>query len=68
MILFDKFKPDLNLDLDLISTKLNIKKMERTFIMIKPDGVQRGLVGQIIARFEAKGFFLVAMKMKTASE
>ena len=42
--------------------------MERTFIMIKPDGVQRGLVGQIIARFEAKGFFLVAMKMKTASE
>ena len=42
--------------------------MERTFIMIKPDGVQRGLVGQIIARFEAKGYFLVGMKMKTASE
>lgn len=37
---------------------------ERTFIMIKPDGVQRGLVGEIISRFEAKGFKLVALKMK----
>ena len=35
---------------------------ERTFIMIKPDGVQRGLVGEIIKRFEQKGFQLVAMK------
>jgi hypothetical protein len=32
---------------------------ERTFIMIKPDGVQRGLVSKIIARFEEKGFKLV---------
>ena len=31
--------------------------------MIKPDGVQRGLIGKIIERFEAKGFKLVAMKM-----
>jgi len=36
---------------------------ERTYIMIKPDGVQRGLVGQIIQRFEQKGFFLRGMKM-----
>ena len=36
---------------------------ERTFIMIKPDGVQRGLVGSIISRFETKGFKLVAMKV-----
>lgn len=36
---------------------------ERTFIAIKPDGVQRGLVGEIIKRFEQKGFHLVAMKM-----
>ena len=36
---------------------------ERTFIMIKPDGVQRGLVGEIISRFEKKGFKLVALKM-----
>ncbi|PAA75587.1 hypothetical protein BOX15_Mlig008873g2, partial [Macrostomum lignano] len=37
--------------------------MERTYIMIKPDGVQRGLVGKIIKRFEQRGFRLVAMKM-----
>ena len=37
--------------------------MERTYIMIKPDGVQRGLVGEIIARFEKKGFKLQAMKL-----
>jgi len=41
--------------------------MERTYIMIKPDGVQRGLIGQIIARFEAKGFKLQAMKLMTPS-
>lgn len=35
---------------------------ERTFIMVKPDGVQRGLVGEIIKRFETKGFKLVALK------
>ena len=36
---------------------------EQTYIMIKPDGVQRGLVGTIIQRFEQKGFFLRGMKM-----
>merc|ERR1711920_88392 len=36
---------------------------ERTFIAIKPDGVQRGLVGKIISRFEQRGFKLVAMKL-----
>ncbi|KYQ47247.1 Nucleoside diphosphate kinase [Trachymyrmex zeteki] len=41
---------------------------ERTFIMVKPDGVQRGLVGKIIQRFEQKGFKLVAMKMLWPSE
>lgn len=40
---------------------------ERTFIMIKPDGVQRGLVGKIIKRFETKGFKLVAMKFMWVS-
>ncbi|NOY42381.1 MAG: nucleoside-diphosphate kinase [Planctomycetes bacterium] len=37
--------------------------MERTFILLKPDTVQRRLMGQIIARFEAKGLNFVAMKM-----
>lgn len=42
-------------------------KEERTFIMVKPDGVQRGLVGKIIKRFEAKGFKLVALKFTWVS-
>lgn len=37
--------------------------MEKTFLMLKPDAVQRGLIGEIIARFEKKGFKLVALKM-----
>lgn len=37
--------------------------MERTYIMIKPDGVQRGLIGTIINRFEQKGYKLIAMKL-----
>ncbi|MGB3765241.1 MAG: nucleoside-diphosphate kinase [Phormidesmis sp.] len=41
--------------------------MERSFIMIKPDGVQRGLVGNIISRFETKGFTLVGLKQMSVS-
>ncbi|CAI2382500.1 unnamed protein product [Moneuplotes crassus] len=41
---------------------------ERTFIMIKPDGVQRGLVGEIVARLEKKGYKLIAMKFVNASK
>jgi len=37
--------------------------VERTFVMIKPDGVQRGLVGEIISRLERKGLKLVGLKM-----
>ncbi|KAK1760991.1 nucleoside diphosphate kinase [Echria macrotheca] len=38
---------------------------EQTFIAIKPDGVQRGLIGPIISRFESRGFKLVAIKLVT---
>lgn len=38
--------------------------MEQTFLMVKPDGVQRGLVGEIISRFEDRGFKLVAAKFE----
>jgi len=41
--------------------------MEKSFIMIKPDGVNRGLVGEIIKRFEQRGYKLVAMKVMHAS-
>jgi len=37
--------------------------IERTYVMIKPDGVQRGLVGEVISRFERRGLKLIAMKM-----
>ena len=36
---------------------------ERTLIIVKPDGVQRGLVGEIISRFERRGFKIVGMKL-----
>lgn len=36
---------------------------ERTFAMVKPDGVKRALVGEVIRRIEAKGFRIVALKM-----
>ncbi len=41
--------------------------MERTFLAIKPDGVQRKLVGEIIRRFETKGFTLVGLKLMQVS-
>lgn len=37
--------------------------MERTFLMLKPDAVQRGLIGEIISRFEKKGLKLVGLKL-----
>ncbi len=36
---------------------------ERTFALVKPDGIQRGLVGEIVRRFEQRGLQLVALKM-----
>ncbi len=41
--------------------------MERTFVAVKPDGVQRKLVGEVIRRFEAKGFTLVGLKLLNVS-
>ncbi|KAK6162672.1 hypothetical protein DH2020_002513 [Rehmannia glutinosa] len=57
-------------DLTLFKRKPQLRlaaalKMEQTFIMIKPDGVQRGLVGEIIGRFEKKGFTLKGLKFIT---
>ncbi|RYL94885.1 nucleoside-diphosphate kinase [Sporolactobacillus sp. THM7-4] len=42
--------------------------MERTFLMVKPDAVQRGLIGQIISRFESKGFKMIAGKLMIISK
>ncbi|KAF4339575.1 nucleoside-diphosphate kinase [Fusarium beomiforme] len=80
-ILFSPPSPSLSPPVDLSSTSAsssvptsqvipdkNIAKMsssEQTFIAIKPDGVQRGLVGPIISRFENRGFKLAAIKLVT---
>lgn len=40
---------------------------QRTLVLVKPDGVQRGLTGQILARIEAKGFTLAELKRVTAT-
>lgn len=37
--------------------------IEKTFVMIKPDGVERGLIGEVIKRFEQSGLKIIAMKM-----
>jgi nucleoside-diphosphate kinase len=41
--------------------------MEKTFLMVKPDGVQRQLIGDIVSRFEKKGFQLVGAKLMQIS-
>lgn len=41
---------------------------QRTFIAVKPDGVKRGLVGEIIKRFETKGFKLIGLKMLNVTQ
>ena len=43
-------------------------RRERTYLMFKPDGLQRGVVGEIISRLEKKGFRLLAMKLTKATK
>jgi len=45
-----------------------MENIERTFVMVKPDGVQRELIGDIISRFEHKGFKIVGLRMLQISE
>jgi nucleoside-diphosphate kinase len=47
---------------------MNHPKKERTFVAIKPDGVQRSLIGEVITRFEKVGLKLVGLKMLVADE
>lgn len=41
---------------------------QRTFLMVKPDGVERGLIGEVISRFERKGLMLDKMRLLTIDE
>ena len=46
-------------------TPVNSQKLERTLILIKPDGVRRSLVGEVVRRIETKGYQIVGLKMLT---
>lgn len=41
---------------------------EKTLVLVKPDGIQRGLIGEVLSRFERKGLKVVGMKMMTLDE
>jgi nucleoside-diphosphate kinase len=41
--------------------------MERTLVLVKPDGVRRGLIGEVIRRIEAKGYRLVRLELRDAT-
>ncbi|MDP2670081.1 MAG: nucleoside-diphosphate kinase [bacterium] len=51
-----------------IQQVINTYKREKTFVLIKPDGVMRGLIGTIISKFERRGLKVIAMKMIQATE
>ncbi|KUI60290.1 Nucleoside diphosphate kinase [Cytospora mali] len=55
----------LSLSTEESTREITMSSTEQTFIAIKPDGVQRGLVGPIISRFEQRGYKLVAIKLVT---
>ena len=57
-----------NQKLNIHRVIINKMNKERTFIAIKPDGVQRGYVAEIIGRFEKKGFKLVGLKQLIPSK
>jgi nucleoside-diphosphate kinase len=52
----------------LVSAHKIVRSMDRTFIICKPDAVERGLVGEILARFERRNLSLVAVEMRTIDE
>ncbi|MBX9685831.1 MAG: nucleoside-diphosphate kinase [Candidatus Obscuribacterales bacterium] len=50
-----------------LEVKKKVAELQRTFVAIKPDGVQRGLIGEIVSRFEKKGLKLVGLKLMQVS-
>jgi nucleoside-diphosphate kinase len=44
-----------------------VSTTERTLVLVKPDGVRRGLVGEVLRRIEAKGYRIVALEQRTAT-
>lgn len=47
---------------------VKVYRMEQTYVMVKPDGVQRGLVGEIISRIERRGLKIISLRMNVIKE
>jgi nucleoside-diphosphate kinase len=45
-----------------------VTESQRTFVMVKPDGVRRGLIGEVVKRLEAKGYAIMEMRLFTIEE
>lgn len=50
------------------ATAAPVRPTQRTLVLVKPDGVRRGLVGEVLRRIEAKGYTLVALELRQADE
>jgi nucleoside-diphosphate kinase len=50
------------------ATGVPVRPVQRTLVLVKPDGVRRGLVGEVLRRIEAKGYALVAVELRRADE
>ena len=47
--------------------RVTVPAVERTLVLVKPDGVARGLVGEVLRRIEAKGYRIVALELRSAT-
>eukprot|EP01015_Nassula_variabilis_P032156 TRINITY_DN7426_c0_g1_i6.p2 TRINITY_DN7426_c0_g1~~TRINITY_DN7426_c0_g1_i6.p2 ORF type:complete len:177 (+),score=64.98 TRINITY_DN7426_c0_g1_i6:65-595(+) len=63
MCIRDRYQRRVHGELIKYPNLVMAESTERTFIMVKPDGVQRGLIGKIMSRFEDRGFKLVGAKL-----
>src|SRR3954469_12917297 len=68
IVSFDKSVNLYSKGCPLIHIVIGAEHMEKTFLMVKPDGVQRNLIGEIVSRFEKKGFQLVGGKLMSISQ
>jgi nucleoside-diphosphate kinase len=57
-----------NVKVDFASVAERMISMEQTLVLVKPDGVEQRLIGEIISRFEKRGFIIKALKMLVMSE
>lgn len=65
MLIYNKFDKVLTVIKNYI---YEVTFMEKSFLMVKPDGVQRNLIGEIVSKFERKGYKLVAAKLMNITE